>query len=119
MGTIGKVEVKRQGNHVKELLNTLIYWLIYLAKKKEVQLLKQASPMHDIGKVAIPDSILHKAGKLNGLELELMKTHAIKGYDLLKGSDRPLLKMAAIVAKEHHEKMGWKWLSYWIKRRRD
>ena len=60
--------------------------------------------MHDIGKVAIPDSILHKTDKLNEPELELMKTHATKGYDLLKGSDRPLLKIAAIIAKEHHEK---------------
>ena len=60
--------------------------------------------MHDIGKVAIPDSILHKSDKLNNLELEIMKTHAIKGYDLLKNSNRPLLKMAAIIAKEHHEK---------------
>ena len=105
MGTIGESRSKETGNHVKRVAE-YSYLLANLSglKKEECELLKQASPMHDIGKVAIPDSILHKAGKLNGLELELMKTHAIKGYDLLKGSDRPLLKMAAIVAKEHHEK---------------
>lgn len=106
MGTIGESRSKETGNHVKRVAE-YSYLLANLSgrlKEEECELLKQASPMHDIGKVAIPDSILHKAGKLNGLELELMKTHAIKGYDLLKGSDRPLLKMAAIVAKEHHEK---------------
>ena len=60
--------------------------------------------MHDIGKVAIPDAILHKTDKLDDSEIELMKTHAIKGYELLKGSDRPLLKIASIIALEHHEK---------------
>jgi PAS domain S-box-containing protein len=105
MGTIGESRSKETGNHVKRVAeySYLLANLVGL-KEEDCELLKQASPMHDIGKVAIPDSILHKAGKLNNSELELMKTHAIKGYDLLKGSDRPLLKMAAIIAKEHHEK---------------
>jgi len=105
MGTIGESRSKETGNHVRRVAE----YSYLLAKQsgikdEECQLLKQASPMHDIGKVAIPDSILHKTDKLNKLEFELMRTHAIKGYDLLKGSDRPLLKMAAIIAKEHHEK---------------
>ncbi len=105
MGTIGESRSKETGNHVKRVAE----YSYLLAKfsglnEEECELLKQASPMHDIGKVAIPDSILHKTDKLNEPELELMKTHATKGYDLLKGSDRPLLKIAAIIAKEHHEK---------------
>ena len=105
MGTIGESRSKETENHVKRVAE----YSYLLAKfsglnEEECELLKQASPMHDIGKVAIPDSILHKTDKLNEPELELMKTHAIKGYDLLKGSDRPLLKIAAIIAKEHHEK---------------
>jgi response regulator RpfG family c-di-GMP phosphodiesterase len=106
MGTIGESRSKETGNHVKRVAE-YSYLLANLSgrlKEEECELLKQASPMHDIGKVAIPDSILHKSDKLNNLELEIMKTHAIKGYDLLKNSNRPLLKMAAIVAKEHHEK---------------
>ena len=105
MGTIGESRSKETGNHVRRVAE-YSYLLAKLSglKNEEYELLKQASPMHDIGKVAIPDSILHKADKLNKLEIELMKSHAIKGYDLLKSSDRPLLKMAAIIAKEHHEK---------------
>ncbi len=105
MGTIGESRSKETGNHVRRVAE-YSYLLAKLSglKEEEYELLKQASPMHDIGKVAIPDSILHKTDKLNKLEIELMKTHAMKGYDLLKSSDRPLLKMAAIIAKEHHEK---------------
>ena len=60
--------------------------------------------MHDIGKIGIPDNILNKPGKLNAEEFEIMKTHATIGYEMLKGSDKSILKVAAIVANEHHEK---------------
>jgi len=60
--------------------------------------------MHDIGKVAIPDSILNKPGRLDDEERKIMNTHAKLGYEMLKHSNRPLLKTAAIVAYEHHEK---------------
>ena len=105
MGAIGESRSKETGNHVKRVAE-YSYLLAKLSglNEDESELLKQASPMHDIGKVAIPDSILHKTDKLTKLELEIMKTHALKGYELLKGSDRPLLKMAAIIALEHHEK---------------
>ena len=63
-----------------------------------------ASPMHDIGKVGIPDNILNKPGKLTKEEYEIMKTHAQLGYNILKGSKREILQTAAIVAREHHEK---------------
>lgn len=105
MGTIGESRSKETGNHVKRVAE-YSYLLAKLSglSEEECELLKQASPMHDIGKVAIPDSILHKTDKLTKLELELMKTHAIKGYELLKSSDRPLLKMSSTIALEHHEK---------------
>jgi diguanylate cyclase (GGDEF)-like protein/PAS domain S-box-containing protein len=69
-----------------------------------VQSMVNASPMHDIGKVAIPDNILNKPSKLTAEEWEIMKTHAKIGYDLFKDSSHELLKMAAIIAHEHHEK---------------
>ena len=105
MGTIGESRSKETGNHVKRVAE-YSYLLAKLSglSKDECELLKQASPMHDIGKVAIPDSILTKTGKLDEEEIILMKTHAQKGYELLKTSDRPLLKIAAIVALEHHER---------------
>ena len=63
-----------------------------------------ASPMHDIGKIAIPDNILNKPGRHTKEEFEIMKTHAQIGFEMLNKSDRPIIKAAAIVAKEHHEK---------------
>lgn len=70
----------------------------------DAKLLNSASPMHDIGKVGIPDSILLKPGKLTVDEFEIMKTHAQIGYEIFNSSDRSLLKAAALIAIDHHEK---------------
>lgn len=66
--------------------------------------LRMASPMHDIGKLAIPDSILNKPGKLTQEEFETMKMHASLGYEMLKNSKRDIIKIGAIIALQHHEK---------------
>lgn len=63
-----------------------------------------ASPIHDIGKIAISDQILLKPGKLTPSEFEIVKTHTTIGYNLLKSSNREVLKSAAIIAHEHHER---------------
>ena len=63
-----------------------------------------SSPMHDIGKVGIPDSILNKNGKLDSAEWEVMKTHAQIGYEILRTSKREILQAAAIVSYTHHER---------------
>lgn len=63
-----------------------------------------AAPMHDIGKVAIPDHILLKPGKLTPEEFDIMKTHAARGAEFLASSEPPLLKMAHDIALGHHEK---------------
>jgi putative two-component system response regulator len=68
------------------------------------ELLLEAAPMHDIGKVGIADNILLKPGKLNGEEFEVMKQHAIYGYELLKGSASEVLQAGAEIARGHHEK---------------
>ncbi len=105
MGAIGESRSKETGNHVKRVAKySEILALHYGLSKKEADLLKQASPMHDIGKVAIPDAILNKPGIFDEDEREIMKKHAKIGYDMLCHSNRPLLKTAAIVALEHHEK---------------
>lgn len=67
-------------------------------------MLLEAAPMHDIGKVGIPDNILLKPGRLDVAEFEIMKRHAIKGYDILSGSHSPMLQAAAQIALAHHEK---------------
>ena len=66
--------------------------------------LRVASLMHDIGKVAIPDSVLLSPGPLNEEEFELVKRHTQIGHDLLSGSGSPLLDLAATVALTHHER---------------
>jgi len=63
-----------------------------------------AAPMHDIGKLGIPDSILHKAGPLSIEEIEFMKDHTQTGYEIFRKSQRPILKAAADIAHSHHEK---------------
>lgn len=72
----------------------------------QARLLKMASPMHDVGKIGIPDSILLKNGRLTNEEFEVMKTHSEIGHAILNTSEREVLKAAAIVAYEHHEKYG-------------
>jgi response regulator RpfG family c-di-GMP phosphodiesterase len=70
----------------------------------EQDLLGDAAPMHDIGKVGIPDNILLKPGRLDAAEMEIMRTHAQIGADILQGSASPLLQVAASIALTHHEK---------------
>ncbi len=72
--------------------------------REECDLIYEASPMHDVGKVAIPDHILLKPGKLTDEEFVVMKRHAEYGYQILSGSDSPLLQLAATIAWTHHEK---------------
>nr|WP_295786768.1 HD domain-containing phosphohydrolase [Rhodoferax sp.] len=67
-------------------------------------LLLEAAPMHDIGKVGIADKILLKPGRLDPDEFEIMKHHAIYGYELLKGSSSRVLQAGAEIARGHHEK---------------
>ncbi|WP_058866271.1 HD domain-containing phosphohydrolase [Chloracidobacterium thermophilum] len=68
------------------------------------EMLLHASPMHDIGKIGIPDRILLKEGKLTPEEWEVMKSHATIGAELLGGSTSPLMQMAMEIALSHHEK---------------
>ena len=105
MGEIGETRSKETGNHVKRVAEySKQLALLYGLEKEEAEKLKMASPMHDIGKVGIPDAILNKPGKLNTDEWIVMQTHAELGYNMLKHSTKPILQAAAIVANEHHEK---------------
>ena len=71
---------------------------------EEAELLRHASAMHDVGKIAIPDSILRKPGKLTAEEWEIMKRHTTIGGDLLAGSRSPLVQMGEVIARTHHER---------------
>ncbi|MGR8930195.1 MAG: response regulator [Gammaproteobacteria bacterium] len=73
-------------------------------EQERCRLLELAAPMHDTGKIGIPDSVLKKPGKLDADEWTIMKTHANLGYGILKQSHAPLFQLAAEVALGHHEK---------------
>ena len=70
----------------------------------DVELMRLAAPMHDIGKVGISDNILLKPGKLDNKEFEVMKQHSNIGHSILSQKETPLLKLAAEIAHTHHEK---------------
>jgi putative two-component system response regulator len=69
----------------------------------QVSLIRRAAPLHDVGKIGIPDSILLKLGKLTAAEFELVKTHTTIGARILSGSRFPLLRLAEEIAFSHHE----------------
>ena len=73
-------------------------------EEEQAELILNASPMHDIGKIGIPDNILLKPGKLDKEEWEIMQTHAAIGADILSGHDSELMNMAREIAMNHHEK---------------
>ncbi len=104
MGAIAETRSEETGFHVKRVAE-YSYLLASLSNlsEEEADLLRLASPMHDIGKVGISDSILKKAGKLTFEEFEIMKEHSVLGYEMLKNSKREILKTSSIVAYEHHE----------------
>ncbi|MDP4127320.1 MAG: HD domain-containing protein [Bacillota bacterium] len=105
MGVIGESRSKETGNHVKRVAEySKVLALNYGLSPSESDLIKVASPMHDIGKVAIPDDILKKPGKLSDEEFSMMQAHTEIGYGLLKESHRKILRSAAIIAHQHHEK---------------
>jgi response regulator RpfG family c-di-GMP phosphodiesterase len=93
------------GNHVKRVA-FICYDLAkaYGMPEEEAEKLMFASPLHDVGKVGIPDGILNKPMKLHGQEWEVMKTHSSIGYEILKNSKRTIIQAGAVIAQDHHEK---------------
>jgi cyclic di-GMP phosphodiesterase len=70
----------------------------------EAELIRRAAPLHDIGKIGIPDAILLKPGRLSGAEFGVIKTHTTIGAEILSGSRSPLLVLAERIARTHHER---------------
>lgn len=89
--------------HLKNI--SIISYLLALGmNKKDSELIKNASPLHDIGKVALADNILLKPGKLTPEEFEIMKSHTVYGGRILEGAHSKVLKIAHKMACYHHEK---------------
>ena len=70
----------------------------------EVRIIEAAAPLHDMGKIAIPDSVLLKEGKLDEDELAIMRRHPRIGYELLSGSQNRFIQVGALIALRHHER---------------
>jgi two-component system response regulator RpfG len=70
----------------------------------EVRMVEMAAPLHDIGKIAIPDAILMKAGPLGEDEVQMMRRHPRIGHELLNGSQNRFIQMGAVIALHHHER---------------
>ena len=105
LGEIAEFRSRETGRHVARVSKSAGL----LARKlgldeDECNIVMLAAAMHDLGKIAIPDAILNKPGRLDEAEWRLMQSHAELGYNLLKGSHRPLLTAAATIAHQHHEK---------------
>jgi response regulator RpfG family c-di-GMP phosphodiesterase len=93
------------GNHVKRISEMAYnFALVNNFSFQEAEMLKLTSAMHDLGKVSIPDYILKKPGKLSHDEFEVIKTHSEKGFQILSQSGDSILKMAAQIALNHHER---------------
>jgi len=113
MGVIEERRSKETKNHTKRVTE----YSRLLASKigmtaKDIELLASAAPLHDIGKLGIPDEVLLKPGKLTDEEFEVMKNHTTIGYSMLVHSERSLLKAAAVIAHQHHERWdgaGYPW----------
>lgn len=105
MGEASESRSKETGNHIRRVAEfSRLLALKAGFDEKEANLIANASPMHDLGKIAIPDAVLLKPGRLDAEELKIMRTHSTIGHAILSGSQRELLNAAAIIAKEHHEK---------------
>ena len=118
IGQICETRSHETGQHVKRVAE-YSYLLAKLYGYEELDLIKQAASMHDLGKVAIPDSVLNKPGALNAEEWNIMRTHSYLGFQMLnpaqQATRRPLFKLAATVALEHHEKWDGTGYPYGLK----
>jgi response regulator RpfG family c-di-GMP phosphodiesterase len=105
LGEAVETRSKETGGHVRRVAEmSRRLGLLSGMSEREASLLKHASPMHDVGKIGIPESILNKPGSLSSEEWVVMKRHTMIGHDLLHGSERSILQLGAVIAKEHHEK---------------
>ncbi len=105
LGGVVETRSKETANHVLRVAE----YAYLLAKKSgldddQAELLRMAAPMHDVGKIGIPDTILNKPGKLTTEEFDIIKTHTTIGHDILKNSNREIMKTAALIALQHHER---------------
>ena len=105
LGLAAEYRDNETGNHIIRMSKySKLLALAYGLPEKQADLILNASPMHDIGKIGIPDNVLLKPGKLNADEWKTMQSHVVIGGDLLAGDDSELMVIARQIALHHHEK---------------
>lgn len=105
LGEAIEVRSFETGNHVKRVAEVVrILGHHYGLSSEDMETLGFAAPIHDIGKLAVPDAILNKPGKLTLEEFEIIKHHTTIGYEMLKSSKRPIIQAGAVIAQQHHER---------------
>ncbi len=105
LAEISEAKSGETGKHIQRVSEyTAILAQALGVDEKQIQILKTASMLHDVGKLMIPNDILEKPGKLTNEEFAVIKTHTNYGLDLLKNSKGPIMQFARIIAYEHHEK---------------
>ena len=105
LSTAAEYRDKETSNHIKRMSHYCrLIAKEYGLPKDDVMSIYASSPMHDVGKIGIPDHILQKPGLLDPEERAIMETHAIIGAHILKDSNVPVVQQAAVVALTHHEK---------------
>ncbi|WP_346355705.1 DUF3369 domain-containing protein [Azotosporobacter soli] len=109
LGEVAEARSQETGNHVRRVAEvTKLLALKAGLPEDEAEMIRMATPIHDLGKLAIPDAILNKPGKLSEEEFAIMKKHAEYGYEMLRHSHRPILKNGAVIALQHHERYDGK-----------
>ncbi len=105
LAEISEAKSGETGKHIQRVSEyTVVLGKALGIDENQLQILKTASMLHDVGKLMIPNEILEKTGKLTPEEFEIIKTHTNYGLNLLKNSKGPIMQFAKIIAYEHHEK---------------
>jgi response regulator RpfG family c-di-GMP phosphodiesterase len=105
LGEAAETRSMETGNHLRRVAEiSKLLALKYGLSEEEAELIKYASPLHDVGKIGIPDAVLNKPDTLTPDEWDIMKSHAELGHKMLASSNKPILRAGAIIALEHHEK---------------
>ncbi|MBF0368020.1 MAG: DUF3369 domain-containing protein [Magnetococcales bacterium] len=105
LGEIIEARSEEAGQHVRRVAESsrLLAQLAGLSAD-EVEMIWIASPMHDLGKIGIPDAILNKPGKLTDTEWQTMQNHTRIGYQVLESNDQEIIRTGGIICAQHHEK---------------
>lgn len=111
--SIAELKSKETGQHLRRVAEFCYLFCKFLGHDEaECEKIKMAAVLHDIGKVGISDEILNKPDKLNDEEWVVMKQHSVMGYEMLIDSEFELMRLAATIALEHHERWDGKGYPY-------